>query len=147
MGHTQFFQDFLHLFFWNLALLGLKPFSLLVLLGAASAIVASVVQKPFSGGGWRRSDWLILTQLLFAPALLIVGVLYSASENSGLPQQNSMGQQLLSSLFYLSIVTAVFWLYRTRKQLWLSASLLAVLELLVIGAGFAAAVSISGNWL
>ena len=50
-------------------------------------LVASCVwQRPFGSGRWRRHYCLVLTQFLFLPAVVAVGVLYRVSTNPTQPR-------------------------------------------------------------
>jgi len=114
---------------------------------AVSAIWAFLRHRPFQRGTWRSSYWLIFTQLFFFPATVAVGALFPAVGVRPYAQENLMGKRLLDVLFYLSLVTAAIWLYRMKGLRWLSASLLALQEVLLIGAGFIAGMSVSGDWI
>jgi hypothetical protein len=110
--------------------------------------VAFVRQQPFKRQLWRTSHWLIFTQLLFFPAVVAVGVLFPAV-SSVRPdlKENIMGHRLLDGLFYLSLSTSAFWVWRMRGLRWLAASLLLLQQVILTGAGFVAGMSVSGDWL
>jgi hypothetical protein len=112
-----------------------------------SVVSAFVRQQPFHSGKWRSSYWLIFTQLLFFPAIVAVGVLFPGVSGWPYPKENPMGKRLLDALFYLSLATSALWLYRMKGLRWLSVSLLALQQVILVGAGFIAGMSISGDWL
>jgi hypothetical protein len=58
-----------------------------------------------------------------------------------------MGERLLDGLFYISLVTSGLWLWRMKGLRWLSASLLVLQQVMLIGAGLVAGMSVSGDWL
>jgi hypothetical protein len=62
-------------------------------------------------------------------------------------KQNVMGHRLLDGLFYLSVATSAFWVWRMRGLRWLAVSLLVLQQVILIGAGFVAGMSVSGDWL
>ena len=93
---------------------------------------------------------LVLVDLyatLFFPATVAVGVLFPALSSWPHPKENVMGHRLLDGLFYFSLVTSTFWLWRMRGLRWVSTSLLVLQQLILIGAGFVAGMSVSGEWL
>jgi hypothetical protein len=110
-------------------------------------VVAFTRQQPFRTRLWRPWYWLIFTQLLFFPATVAVGVLFPAVSGWPHPKENVIGHRLLDGLFYFSLVTSAFWLWRMRGLRWLSASLLILQQLILVGAGFVAGMSVSGEWL
>jgi VanZ family protein len=112
-----------------------------------SVVVAFTRQQPFRTRLWRTSHWLIFTQLFFFPALVAVGVLFPAVTSWPNPKANVVGHRLLDALFYLSLGTSVFWLWRMKGLRWLSASLLVLQQIVLIGAGLVAGMSVSGEWL
>jgi hypothetical protein len=114
---------------------------------AASAILAFLRRQPFQRGKWRSTHWLIFTQLLFFPAIVAVGALFPAASGRPYPKENLTGKWLLDALFYLSLITAAIWLYRMKGLRWLTASLLMLQQAFLIGAGFIAGMSVSGDWI
>lgn len=147
MNTAHFSQDFQRLFLWSLEFLALPPVMLLVAICIISVVSAFVRQQPFRTGVWRSSYWLIFTQLLFFPAIIAVGVLLPAVSSWPHPKENAIGNRVLDALFYLSIVTGALWIYRMKGLRWLSASLVALQQVILVGAGFVAGMSVSGDWL
>jgi hypothetical protein len=148
MNTAHFWQDFQLLFVWSLEFLALPPALLLAGICAISAAVAFVRKHPLHTGLWRPSYWLIFTQLLFFPAMVAVGVLFPAV-SSVRPhlKENVMGHRLLDGLFYLSLATSAFWVWRMRGVRWLAVSLLLLQQVILSGAGFVTGMSVRGDWL
>jgi hypothetical protein len=48
---------------------------------------------------------------------------------------------------YLSILLGGFWVYRMKGTRWFAFSLVAVLEVILLGAFFVAGMAVSGDWL
>jgi hypothetical protein len=146
MNPAHFLQDFQHLFLLSLEALALPPSMLAGALCIVSVVLAFVRQHPFRTGLWRPSDWLIFTQLLFFPAMVAVGALFPSAPGWPFPIENVTGKWLLKGFVYLSVATSAFWFYRMKGLRWLSASLLVLQELVLVGAGFIAGMSVRGDW-
>jgi len=148
MNTAQFSENFHRWFIWSVQFLGVPPILLMAAVCLVGVAVAFVRQQPFKRQLWRTSHWLIFTQLLFFPAMVAVGVLFPAvsSVRPNL-KENVMGHRLLDGLFYLSLATSAFWVWRMRGLRWLAASLLLLQQVILIGAGFVAGMSVSGDWL
>ena len=64
------------------------------------------------------------------------------------PEAKPDGGSIFSDgLFYLSLVTSAFWLWRMKGLRWRSASLLVLQQVVLVAAGFIAGMSVSGDWL
>ena len=146
MNTAHFSQDFQRLFRWSLEVFALPP--LLLMTGACivGVIFAFLRQQPFRRRLWQTSYWLIFTQLLFFPAMVAVGVLFPAATGPH-HTENVMGGRLLDGLFYFSLAMSAFWLWRMKGLRWFSASLLFLQQVILLGAGFVAGMSVSGDWL
>ena len=147
MNTAHFSQDFYRLFLWSLQFLVVPPVFLATGVCIVGVIVAFVRQQPFHRRLWRTSYWLIFTQLLFFPAMVAVGVWFPAVSGWPHPRDNVVGERLLDGLFYLSVATSGLWLWRMKGLRWLSASLLVLQQVILVGAGFVAGMSVSGDWL
>ena len=96
----------------------------------------------------RTHYWAVLTHLLFFPAMIAVGVLLPASTLNGqLLSRNELGNSSLEILFYASLVSCAFWIWKMKGLRWFAAGLTAFMELFIVGALFAASMSVSGDWL
>jgi len=51
-------------------------FLAIFILALLSFILAYWKQRPFQDGLWKRSHWFVLTQLLYFPVVISLGVLY-----------------------------------------------------------------------
>jgi len=148
METAHFSQNFQRLFLWSLQFLGVPPILLITAICLVGVVVAFVRQQPFQQRLWRPSYWLIFSQMLFFPAMDAVGVLFPAvSTVRPHPKENVLGHRLLDALFYLSLAMSAFWVWRMRGLRWFAASLLLLQQVLLIGAGFVAGMSVSGDWL
>lgn len=146
--HTDHFSENFHrLFLWSVQFLGVPSVLLLASLCFAAVIVAFVWQQPFQRQLWQTSYWLIFTQMLFFPAMVAVGVLFPAMSVRPDLRENILGHRILDGLFYLSLVTSAFWIWRMRGLRWLAASLLLLQQVMLIGAGLVAGMSVTGDWL
>lgn len=79
--------------------------------------------------------------------MVAIGVLFPVAGSWPHSQENATGKRLLDSLFYLSLATGAFWFWRMKGLRWLSASLLLLQQVILVGAGFVAGMSVSGDWL
>jgi hypothetical protein len=147
MNTAHFSEDFQRLFLWSLQFLVVPPVLVMTGICIVGVVVAFARQQPFRTRLWRPSYWLIFTQLLFFPAIVAVGVLFPAVSGRPHLQGNVMGERLLDGLFYISLVTSGLWLWRMKGLRWLSASLLVLQQVMLIGAGLVAGMSVSGDWL
>src|SRR5581483_5215920 len=148
MNTAHFPENFQRLFLWSLEFLGVPQVFLIAIICLTGVVVAVLRQQPFQRQLWQASYWLIFTQMLFFPAMVAIGVLFPAV-NTVRPhlEGNVVGSRLLDALFYLSLVMGAFWVWRMRGLRWLAASLVVLQEVLLIGAGLVAGMSVSGDWL
>ncbi|HEY7405488.1 MAG TPA: hypothetical protein VIB39_18320 [Candidatus Angelobacter sp.] len=105
------------------------------------AACASFKQRPLETQLWRRSYWLVFTQLLFYPAIIGMAV-------RGPSQQASPLASLFSNILFLtSLGLAMFWIWRMKGLRLLAISLVGLQQLLLLGALLMAGMAISGDWL
>ena len=79
MDTTEFAARFWQLSIWSIEfLVALPPFLILVSAAIVSLVLASAKQRPLQNPLWRSSHWFVLTQLLFFPSVIVLGVLYPA---------------------------------------------------------------------
>jgi hypothetical protein len=147
MNTAHFSGNFHRLFLWSLQFLAVPPVLLLAAVCFVGVVVAFVRQQPFRRQLWRTSHWLIFTQMVFFPAMVAVGALFPAVSVRPDLKENIMGHRLLDGLFYFSLATSAFWVWRMRGLRWLAASLLLLQQVMLIAAGFVAGMSVSGDWL
>jgi len=119
---------------------------LTLVLPAISAWTAR--RQRLSGSVWKPHHWGALTHLLLFPAAIAVGVLLPASSSAvhGL-SPNRVGVASLKIVFYVSVVSCVFWIWKMRGLRWVASGLMTLMELPVLGALFVAGMSVTGDWL
>jgi hypothetical protein len=147
MNTAHFSQDYQRLLLWSVQFLGVPPVLLMTGICIVGVVVFFARRQPFRTRLWRPWYWLIFTQMLFFSAMVAVGVLFPAVSGWPHPQGNVTGERLLDGLFYFSLATSAFWLWRMKGLRWLSASLLVLQQVLLVGAGLVAGMSVSGDWL
>jgi len=149
MSLSHFAEHFWTYSVWSVEFLFRIPQILIIFLAAtASLAIAFWRQRPFQHPLWRRSHWLVLTQLLFFPIMICLGVLYPADGPSSLRSiPNSTANYVCECLGWLSLALAAFWVYRMRGFRWFAVSVVAVLEMILLGAFFVAGMAITGDWL
>ncbi len=149
MTLSHFAGQFWTLSVWSLeSLFFLPPFLIIFVSASLSLAIAFLKQRPFRNPLWRGSHWLALTQLLFFPVVISIGVLYPASGPSFLrTSPNSIASTTAGILGWLSLALAGFWVYRMKGFRWFAFSLVAVLQMILMGAFFVAGMAVSGDWL
>ena len=147
MNTAHFSENFQQFLLWSLQFLGFPPVLGIIGICLVAVVVAYAHQQPFRRHLWQPSYWLIFTQLLFFPAIIAVSVLFPAESVRPHTAENVTGHRLLDGLFYLSLATSIFWVWRMKGLRWLAATLLLLQQILTIGAGFVAGMSVSGDWL
>jgi hypothetical protein len=149
MSPSHFAEHFWTYSVWSLEFLFAIPRMLVIFLAATvSLFLASWKQRPFQSPLWKRSHWLVLTQLLFFPIVICIGILYPADGPSYLRSApNSVANHVCDFLGWLSLALAAFWVYRMKGFQWFAVSLITVLEMILVGAFFVAGMAITGDWL
>jgi hypothetical protein len=147
MPPTHFVSQFWTLSVWSLQSLLYIP-QLLILLVAAwlGVVLAFWKQRPFQNPLWKSSHWLVLTQLLFFLTVISIGVLYPASSPS-FYHMSSTAVRATGLLGWLSLALAAFWVYRMKGIRWFAFSVVAMLEIILMGAFFVSGMAVSGDWL
>src|SRR5690348_9289739 len=79
-------------------------------------MVSTALQRPFQQKLWKRHYWLVLTQILFVPALCVIAVLYRVAPDptKPLPKENAVANWSINILVLLSLVSIFFWVYRMK---------------------------------
>jgi hypothetical protein len=118
-------------------------------LAAISFVWAGQKQRPFQTHRWKSHHWLALTHLLFFAAAIIVGVMGANSEANPaiLHEYDRPAGLWLDAVTLGSLALCVFWIWRMKGFRWYATSLMALAELITLGALFVAGMSISGDWL
>lgn len=130
---------------WALDVPFSRPFSFVFLLGAISFIAAALVQRPFRRHLVKGHHWLVLTQCLFFPAAIAVGVFWSNPLAD--PAIAHHGNLWLDVVTYGSLASCAFWVWRMKGFRWYAASLMTMAEVITWGAIFIAGMSVTGDWL
>jgi hypothetical protein len=147
MSLTQFAGRFWTLSAWSFqALLHIPPFLAIFIFACLSLALAFWKQRPLQNPLWKHSHWFVLTQLLFFPAVISLGVLYPASSPSFYHAQ-SFASRACGLLGWLSVALAGFWVYKMKGVRWFALSVVAVLEIILMGAFFVSGMAVSGDWL
>jgi len=147
MSVAQFAERFWTFSVWSFGfLLHIPTFLAIFVLACLSLVLACWKQRPFRSALWKRSDWLVLMQLLYFPVVISLGVLYPASGPS-FYHPESTASRVCGVLSGVSLVTAGFWVYRMKGFRWFGFSVVAMLQVILMGAFFVAEMSVSGDWL
>ena len=147
MTRTQFVSQFRTLSVWSLqSLLHITPLLLLLIAACLSLVLAFWKQRPFQNPLWKSSHWFVLTQLLFFPVVISIGVLYPASSPS-FYHASSTAAWASGLLGWLSLALAAFWVYRMKGIRWFAFSVVAMLQIILMGAFFVSGMAVSGDWL
>jgi hypothetical protein len=144
MNTTQFWPAFGLLLVDSLEVMKVPAISLVCL------VLSAGMAASFRGGRWKPHYWLVFTQFLFVPLVATVGALFQAGMRNPaepLPKATPVGDWLIYILFYLSLALSVFWIYRMNGLRCFGLCLLAIQEIVLLGAIFAAGMSISGAWI
>jgi len=149
MSLSHFAGHFWTYSIWSLEFLFAMPQMFLIFLAATVSLgIALWRQRPFQNPLWKSSHWLVLTQLLFFPIVICIGVLYPADGPSYLRSTpNSTANSVCGFLGWLSLALAAFWVYRMKGFRWFAVSVVTVLEMILLGAFFVAGMAITGDWL
>ncbi len=128
----------------------LPPLCIAFPLALVSLVWAWRRQHPMRKQLWRPVHWLVASHPLYFAAVILIGTLYHAegSPYTGTPQVIHHGaEQALGALFYGSLISCVFWVWRMKGFRWFAASLMAVVECPILGALIIAGMSVTGDWL
>jgi hypothetical protein len=149
MTPSHFAERFWTYSVWSLEFVFVIPRMLVIsLFATASFALAFWKQRPFDSPLWKRSHWLVLTQLLFFPVVICIGVLYPADGPSYLRSTPySVANHVCNFLGWFSLALAAFWVYRMKGFRWFAVSVVTLLEMILAGAFFVAGMAITGDWL
>ena len=113
----------------------------LVLFGGLT-VWTFVTQRQDERKLWKQHWWTVLAQLLFCPAIVLVGV---SSERFRGTNPLFFELALYSSLVLSALVGGIS-IYR-MKGAWSAISLVVTHQFILLGASFVAGMAISGDWL
>ena len=124
------------------------PLLLAFAFAAINFLWAALKQRPFHNHLWKPYHWLALTQALFFPAAISVGVIWANPADPFLHHSTvPFAKRCLDVVDYASLASCGFWVWRMKGFRWWAASLMAMAELVVWAALFVAGMSITGEWL
>lgn len=134
---------------WAFEFMAIGPLSIVAVVVAVSFVWAALEQRPIRYRLWKPFHWLALSQLLFFPAAIAIGTLWpSLTTNPALPHHPNRAAGLwLYVLWYGSLTSGAFWIWRMKGFRWFATSLMALIELPTLGALFVAGMSVTGDWL
>jgi len=130
---------------WALDVPFSRPFNFVFLLAAISFIVSALVQRPFRRHLFKLHHSLVLTQCLFFPAAIAVGVFWANPLAD--PAIAHHGTPLIYAVALGSLASCVFWIWRMKGFRWFAVSLMTIAEIITWGAIFIAGMSVTGDWL
>jgi hypothetical protein len=134
---------------WALEAVILPPVLIVVVLALTSLILAAAKQRPFKRELWKPRHWLVLTHLLFFPAVIAVGVVWANPvANPTVPHHAiETGRRCLDALSYASLASCAWWVWQMRGFRWFATSLMLLAEVVVFTALFISGMSVAGDWL
>lgn len=140
---------FRYLFLEGLGIVVIPPFGVAAVLLTAGMVASFFAQNPAKAGRWKHHYWLILSQLVFYPAVIAIGVIYASPRRpiDPLPKINPVAEGALDAITCLSLALGVFWVWRLKGVRWIAFFFVALQLLFLYGALFLAGMSISGDWI
>ena len=125
----------------------LPPIALIVVIASGSLACAGIQQAPFRTQAWKTHHWFVLSHMLFFAAAIAVGMLWPATGPPSTRFPNRAGVRYLDAVMYSSFASCAFWIWRMKGFRWFAGSLMALMEVPVLGALFVAGMSVTGDWL
>jgi hypothetical protein len=149
MNEGHFWKAFQTFFVWGIEAWALPPVLVVGLISLSIMIAFYSFRRKQVRTHWHPAYWFVFTQLLFYPLIIGVaagfqGVLRGPDQN---PRTNSLGDHLLQTLLYASLVTGSLWIYRMKGVRWLALGLVVFQETILYGALFIAGMAVSGDWI
>jgi hypothetical protein len=134
---------------WALEFMAVPPVCFAFLVAAVSLLWAANKQRPFQTRLWKRHHWLAFAHLLFFAVAIVIGVLGQSTHPYLIPPYpaDRTAKLCLEAVKYGSLASCAFWIWRMKGFRWYAASLMALGELVTLGALFVAAMSITGDWI
>ena len=145
----NFLSTFLRFAVWALQAALIPRVLIVCVLALTSLTLAAAKQKPVERQLWKPYHWLVVTHLLFFPAVIAAGIVWANPiTNPTVPHSAvEAGRRWLDVLMYASFASCVWWVWRMRGFRWFAVSLMLVGEVLVFCALFISGMSLSGDWL
>lgn len=135
---------------WAIEFMAVPPVCFITVLAAIGLIYASQKQRPLERHLWKRYHLLALTHLLFLPCTIIVAVVWEqpvVADWNAPHHVDPAATTLLACLFYGSLLSCVFWVWRMKGFRWCAGSFMTLAELPILGALFIARMVVSGAYL
>lgn len=132
---------------WALESMILPPLCIVFPRAVISLVWAWRRQEPIKKRLWRPVHSLVLSHLIFFAAIIFIGTLYPAEGEPSARIIHPGADKALEVLFYSSLVSCAFWIWRMKGFRWFAASLMAAIECPIVGALFIAGMSVTGDWL
>jgi hypothetical protein len=144
-----FVQTSLHFSQWALEAMLIPRVFVVVVLTLISLTLAAIKQRPFERELWKPHHWLVLTHLLFFPAVIAAGVVWANPVTNPTVPHHAIetGRWSLDLLWYASLGSCAWWIWRMRGFRWFATSLMLLAEVPVFCGLFIAGMSIAGDWL
>ena len=143
----RFLLQFRTYFLWSLEFPFLAEFRVPMLLLIGNLLAALAFSRKGLQNSWKRSHWLVFTNLLLFPAVVAAGAIFSAEPHAQAPKISRFGEWALDAILLLTVLVGTYCVYVMRGLRWLALSILLVEECLLFGAMFIAGMAISGDWL
>jgi hypothetical protein len=144
----RFFAQFRTYFMWSLEFPFAAEFRVPTILLIANLLLALAFSREELRNGWKRSCWLVFSNLLLFPAVVAAGAIFSVDPKPHLVTKVSgLGEWTLDAILLLSALAGAYCIYVMRGLRWLALSILLLEEYLLFGAMFIAGMAISGDWL
>lgn len=95
---------------------------------------------------WKHSYWFSATHLIFFAAAISVGVWFHRSPAMGPdPETLKLALALLRWIFYASLGSCIFWVWRMKGMRWWAVVGFSFVEMTILGALFVSVMLVSGN--
>jgi hypothetical protein len=145
---TFSWTGFFHCLRWSGEFLVVWPLWLVTLALIANLVAALVTKWPFRQDRWKKSYWLVFTNLLFIPVTIAIGVAWELDTSIvPRPKPNPLAVWTSNGSFFVSIALGVYWAFRMKGLRWVAIAILLVTHWMLMGAGVIAGMSLSGDWL
>jgi hypothetical protein len=144
-----FIQTSLRFSQWALEAMLIPRVFIVVVLAVISLTFAAIKQRPLERKLWKPHHWLVLTHLLFFPAVIAAGVMWANPVTNPTVPHHAIetGRRSLDLLWYASIASCAWWIWRMRGFRWFATSLMLFAEVPVFCGLFIAWMSVAGDWL
>ena len=134
---------------WALEAMLIPRVLVAIVLTSTSLTLAAIKQRPFKRELWKPYPWLVLTHLLFFPAVIAAGVVWANPVTNPTVPHHAVeaGRRSLDLLWYASLASCAWWIWRMRGFRWFATSLMFLVEVPVFCGLFIAGMSVAGDWL